>query len=224
MANHQGEWPDGAPAPAHRLFPVLLFAFAVAAVTMVQRSPARSVPAFPRELAAPLFPQALRSTPPAEKSLVLVQVADVVNHAGEGLDAVLLIDGRSEYVLPVFVDSSEGDAIRRALEGVSLEGPGTYELLHAAVRSLGAEVSRVEVFGEETGLGLRGRIVLERGPTTDAALVLDARAGDAVALALATRSPLFASGRVLEEMGIRTDALPTRRTDIPSQLKAPASL
>lgn len=221
--------PDGAAFHAHRLFPVLLFAFGIAAWATLQASPggARLGKAGSAALKPRLahFSSGLKSLLP-DRSLVPMAVEDVVEHQPGNLEAILLVDEKSRYVLPIFVEPSEGEAVRRALSGGLFSGMVTHELIDEVVRSLGAEVERVEVRADE-GLLLRAEVVLRvpgRGGDPGR-IVLDARPGDALALALASRSPVYTTGRVLEEQGIpRTRPALRSQGDIPSPLKPPESL
>lgn len=96
----------------------------------------------------------------------------------------------------------EGRAIAIEAEGAKTPRPLTHELTHRVLDALGATLTQVVIheFREKTfyaNLDLR---------TADGAEVLvDARPSDAIALALRTEAPIFATPEVLESAGIDED-------------------
>ncbi|MFZ5817095.1 MAG: bifunctional nuclease family protein [Bacillota bacterium] len=93
----------------------------------------------------------------------------------------------------------EGRAIAIEAEGVKTPRPLTHELAHRLLEALNATLSQVVIhdFRDKTffaNLDLR---------TADGSEVLvDARPSDAIALALRTGAPIFATPEVLERAGI----------------------
>jgi bifunctional DNase/RNase len=111
---------------------------------------------------------------------------------------VLLREQEGERrVLPIYIDSPEAKAIALGQEGRPMPRPMTHDLLHDVVVALGATVVRVTItelregtFYAEVDLGIGGR-----------SHVVSSRPSDAIALAVRTRSPIFASAAVLDEAG-----------------------
>lgn len=105
-------------------------------------------------------------------------------------------------LLVMEVGLMEGRAIAVEAEGVKTPRPLTHELTHRVLEALNATVTQVVIhdFREKTfyaNLDLR---------TVDGAEVLvDARPSDAIALALRTGAPIFATPEVLEAAGIDED-------------------
>lgn len=98
-------------------------------------------------------------------------------------------------VLPIYIDSPEAKAIALALEGRELSRPMTHDLLRDVVAALGATVTRVTVTELREGT-FYAELSLEVGGHPH---VLSSRPSDAVALAVRTGSPIFASASVLDE-------------------------
>jgi bifunctional DNase/RNase len=100
--------------------------------------------------------------------------------------------------LPIFIGQAEANAIALALEGIATPRPMTHDLFTAVLGLLDATIERVVVTHLENGtffaeLHLRG----EGGQT-----VVSSRPSDAVALAVRTGSPIFASEALLDEMDV----------------------
>lgn len=98
-------------------------------------------------------------------------------------------------VLPIYIDSPEAKSIALALEGRSTSRPMTHDLLRDVVTVLGATLQRVTITGlregtfyAELSFDVSGR-----------AQVVSSRPSDAIALAVRTGTPIFASVAVLDE-------------------------
>ncbi len=111
---------------------------------------------------------------------------------------VLLREQDGERFLPIWVGPVEAMAISSAMEGIAPPRPMTHDLLASVLDAVGATVRRIvvtdlrdNVFFADLVLGLGGREV-----------VVSSRPSDAIALAVRTGAPVFASPAVLEEAGI----------------------
>ncbi|MDG2114804.1 MAG: bifunctional nuclease family protein [Actinomycetota bacterium] len=100
-------------------------------------------------------------------------------------------------VLPVVIDSPEAQAIYRGIERIRMARPLTHDLMRLLLEEVGAKVVRVTVteLRERTFFA---EIELDVGGTTR---VVSARPSDAVALAVRTDTPIFATEEVLAEAG-----------------------
>ena len=96
---------------------------------------------------------------------------------------ILLVDPPGRTMVPLWVGAPEAAAAALALEGVRAPRPLTHELLLAAVDALGAEVVHAE-------------LVLSTGAR------VDARASDAVVVALRADAPVLGSPAVLADAGM----------------------
>lgn len=100
-------------------------------------------------------------------------------------------------VLPVVIDTPEAQAIYRGIERIRMARPLTHDLMRLLLEEVGATVVRVTVteLRERTFFA---EIELEVAGTTR---VVSARPSDAVALAVRTDTPIFATEEVLAEAG-----------------------
>jgi uncharacterized protein len=105
-------------------------------------------------------------------------------------------DGRRR-VLPIYIGGPEAAAIAYALDGATPARPLTHDLLRNVLHDLGVSLERVVVteFREHTYFA---ELHLVRDGQQ---LIVSSRPSDAVALAVRTGSPLFASEAVLDEAG-----------------------
>jgi len=105
-------------------------------------------------------------------------------------------DGRRR-VLPIYIGGPEAAAIAYALDGATPARPLTHDLLRNVLHDLGVSLERVVVteFREHTYFA-ELHLVRDGQP-----LIVSSRPSDAVALAVRTGSPLFASEAVLDEAG-----------------------
>ena len=100
-------------------------------------------------------------------------------------------------VLPVVIDTPEAHAIHRGMEGIRLARPLTHDLLVQMLDELDATVAKVVVtelrertFFAEIELSVAGQ-----------SHTISARPSDAIALAVRTATPIYASEEVLAEAG-----------------------
>ena len=98
-------------------------------------------------------------------------------------------------VLPVVIDTPEAQAIYRGIERIRMARPLTHDLMKILLDEVGATVTRVTVteLRERTFFA---EIEMDVGGTTH---VVSARPSDAVALAVRTETPIFATEEVLAE-------------------------
>ncbi len=112
---------------------------------------------------------------------------------------LLLRESNSQgRVLPVVIDLPEAQAIGRGMDGVRTARPMTHDLMKSLLDSLGAKVVKVTV----TELVDRTfYAVIELRTAAGETLEVSSRPSDAVALAVRTQSPIFASEEVMDEAG-----------------------
>ena len=100
-------------------------------------------------------------------------------------------------VLPVVIDTPEAHAIHRGIEGIRLARPLTHDLLVTMLEDLQATVTSVTVteLRERTFFA---EIELEVAGQRHS---ISARPSDAIAIAVRTETPIYASDEVLAEAG-----------------------
>lgn len=114
---------------------------------------------------------------------------------------VLLLDPPGDTVVPLWVGAPEAAAAALALEGLPSPRPLTHALLLETVAALGGRLEAVRLTAVVDGV-VHASLEL-RGGTH-----VDARASDAVVLALRAQAPVLCAPEVLAEAG-----LPARDAD-----------
>lgn len=104
-------------------------------------------------------------------------------------------EGVSPVRLPIRIGPVEASAISMGLEGSSIGRPVTHDLLATTISALGGRVVRVEICAVHDTTFF-SKLILE-GPAAKLVEV-DARPSDAIALAVRTHVPIYASEDVLE--------------------------
>jgi hypothetical protein len=125
-------------------------------------------------------------------------VESVRVHMLSSQHVVILRDARRERYLPIWIGPWEANAIAMRLQGVTPERPMTHDLFSQALSELGVEVKRIVVsdLADDT---FRARLFLELdGKAVD----IDARPSDAIALAVRSGVPIFATDAVLDRAAV----------------------
>ena len=114
---------------------------------------------------------------------------------------VILKDKGSDRYLPIWIGANEADAIAVKLQEVSVPRPLTHDLLESVIQSLGARVNHILV-SELSDDTFYAKIVLQHN---DSQTEIDSRPSDAIALAVRTQAPIFASDSVVDRAGVKMD-------------------
>lgn len=107
-------------------------------------------------------------------------------------------------VLPIYIDSPEAKAIALGQEGRVTPRPMTHDLLRDLITALGATVVRITITELREGT-FYAEVSLDGAGRTH---VVSSRPSDAIALAVRTGAPIFASVAVLDEAGAVPDVEP----------------
>lgn len=134
----------------------------------------------------------------ADEGLVELEVLGVRRQAPMDQVVVLLLDIEGRRLLPIVVGVSEGSSIAAAQAGVVAPRPMTHDLLVSVLAQVGVEVVRAEVTALLDGV-FHAALVLDDGSR------VDARASDAIAVAVRTGSPVLCAPEVLEESGLAVE-------------------
>ena len=129
-------------------------------------------------------------------------VESVRVHMLSSQHVVILREADTERYLPIWIGSWEAQSIAMRLQGVEAERPLTHDLLATMLTELGVSVRHIVVsdLADET---FRARIVLISGGDD---YEIDARPSDAIALAVRTSAPIFATEAVLDRAGVMPEA------------------
>ena len=133
--------------------------------------------------------------------LVALRVVDVRLELPSNQPIVLLKELEGERYLPIWIGAPEATSIATALEKVTTPRPLTHDLLRSIIDVLGAVASRVvitemrnSIFFADITFDSQGRQV-----------AVSSRPSDAIALAVRTGTPIFASTDVLDEAAVLLD-------------------
>ena len=125
-------------------------------------------------------------------------VESVRVHMLSSQHVVILKETERDRYLPIWIGPWEANAIAMKLQGVTPDRPLTHDLFSRTLEELGVAVRRIIVsdLADET---FRARIVLELdGQTRE----IDARPSDAIALAIRSSVPIYATDAVLDRAGV----------------------
>ena len=126
---------------------------------------------------------------------VQVQVRGVAVEGASKRLVLLLTDPGGRLLLPIPLSSAEARGLARLLKGGRIGRPSSHDLLSATIRALGARLIRVDLRGVE-GEDFKADVILLDSRARR--VRLDARAVDALALALQCAAPVRAARAVLE--------------------------
>jgi hypothetical protein len=111
---------------------------------------------------------------------------------------LLLREHDGDRYLPIWINTPEATAIALAHDGIRPERPLTHDLLASLIDELGARVSEV-VVTELRGGTFFADLRLMVGEQLH---TISSRPSDAVAIAVRTDAPVFASRELLDEAGV----------------------
>jgi bifunctional DNase/RNase len=134
---------------------------------------------------------------PDIQDLVRLKVHGVLTDPNTETQIVILRDEQQSEILPIWVGTAEGNAIRLAMEGIVTPRPMSHDLIRSFVEHFNLKVSRVVVTDVRDNTYYASIYVVSRGSEW----ALDARPSDAIALALRSSSPVYASQEVLKRRG-----------------------
>lgn len=132
------------------------------------------------------------------------------------LSRVLILDSSPEQFVTlaekggsrsfaIKIGTAEAIAIERRLRGDIPPRPQTHELLDSTIRALGGELERILIHSLERGTFFATLQIRQRGELVE----VDARPSDALALAVAHRTPIEVDEDVVQEASDeRPDILP----------------
>lgn len=134
----------------------------------------------------------------ANSTLNEMVVESVRVHMMSSQHVVILRDMHNDRYLPIWIGPWEANAIAMRLQGVTPERPMTHDLFSQTLAECGVTLKRIIVadLSEDT---FRARLLLQiDGRDVD----LDARPSDAIALAVRSGVPIYATDSVLDRAGV----------------------
>ena len=127
---------------------------------------------------------------------MLEMVVDSVRVCPINNSPTLFLKGKSmDLFLPIFVGSAIADAIAAKLGSLSTARPLTHDLLSTVIDELGGSVQWILINDVRNNVAYAKVALQAKGELHQ----LDSRPGDAVALALRVRVPIYAEESVLDQ-------------------------
>jgi len=129
--------------------------------------------------------------------LVRLKVHGVVPDPNTETQIVILRDEQNADILPIWVGTAEGNAIRLALDGLPTARPMSHDLIRSFADHLNVKISKVVVTDVKNNTYYATIHLVARGVDR----TVDSRPSDAIAVALRTNSPIFVTQDVLKRRG-----------------------
>lgn len=148
--------------------------------------------------------------------MIRVTVAQLGIDRNTNTPVVVLQEVDGERSLPIWIGPGEAQAIAMELQGIRAQRPMTHDLLRDVVTGLGGELRRVQVTALRDDTYFAELILLRNG----AAVQVDARPSDCIALALRCSAPIYTTDELLDRGGAqRPPPGPEGETDAAETLR-----
>jgi uncharacterized protein len=125
-----------------------------------------------------------------------VKIRALMMDPNSGTPIIILKDVNSDTMLPIWVGAYEANAIALEIEKIAPPRPMTHDLLRNLIVELGLTVDRVVVTELRDNTFFA---VIEMQTSEGAAMMLDSRPSDAIALALRADCPIFVDAEVIKQ-------------------------
>jgi uncharacterized protein len=136
-----------------------------------------------------------------DEDILEVKVKGVTIDPQSNTPVVIVEEQQGHRAFPMWIGLPEARAIMFAMEGVPTPRPLTHALLHNILATLHVNIGRVIITDMQDDT-FYATILLQQGNKT---LTIDARPSDAIALALHSHAPVFATKKLLD--AVRTVTL-----------------
>lgn len=134
----------------------------------------------------------------APQGYVEAEIGGVMDHPDLEGFAVILLDRERSIALPIFIGGTEALAIELRHQKRRYPRPLTHDLLDELMRQLGAALYKVHIDAIRDNTFIGTVFVKSNGRVIE----LDARASDAIALAIGSGAPIFVHRSVFDQAGI----------------------
>ncbi|MBZ0258912.1 bifunctional nuclease family protein [bacterium] len=114
-----------------------------------------------------------------------------------GADQIIILKERNgTRMMPILIGYYEAQSIHLALNDIHIQRPLTHDLASNIITTLGAKMDRI-IITDLRDSTFYARIFFE---TNNGEVDVDSRPSDAIALAVRTKTPIFVSKDVLEQV------------------------
>lgn len=147
----------------------------------------------------------------AAGDFIQMEIRDVVPLPEAKTHAVVLVSGNGETILPVFVDEETALAVAFRLAQRPTPHPLAADLLGGVIARLGAKLVSVRLNSLVANEYIGSVRVSRNGDEFD----IDARPSDALAVAVESGAPVFASPDLIKDIGITKGQIEELRKALP---------
>ncbi len=133
----------------------------------------------------------------SEDRFVEVQVVGVRVEVPQNAPLVLVRGGAGNRFVPIWIGPGEAAAIAMALQGTIPARPLTHDLFIQTLKQLGVGLREVRITSLRDGVFIAALVLADQ--------TVDARASDAIALAIRARVPVLVAQSVLDEAGVEIE-------------------
>ncbi|HLG21531.1 MAG TPA: bifunctional nuclease family protein [Candidatus Manganitrophaceae bacterium] len=142
-----------------------------------------------------------------------LKVHAVLSDQNTDAQIVILKDEQNAELLPIWIGSAEGNAIRFALEALAPQRPLTHDLLKSFLTHLNVQMEKVVITDINNSTYYATLYLIPNRPASQGTereandqasapeLTVDARPSDAIALALRMGVPIYATEEALQKKG-----------------------
>lgn len=141
-------------------------------------------------------PSSATQTSGGESGEVRVRVTSVGFDRATGAHYVMLHDDGQARELPIMIGDTEAQAILLALHNIKPDRPLTQDLLRSVIEETGNRLDRI-LISEMRDEVFYAKIYLDKGKVT-----IDSRPSDAIALAMASKAPIYVNSKLFEDADI----------------------
>ena len=127
-----------------------------------------------------------------------------------GVYALILGEKDSKMRIPIMIGNTEAQSIILAIESHRLRRPLTHDLFKSLAETYLINIKEVMIDKFDDGM-FYAHLVCEKDGMTS---YVDARASDAVAIALRFRCPIYTTQEVMDETGINIDEIKFDEEDL----------
>ena len=134
--------------------------------------------------------------------MVELYVMGIALDTRTGTPIVVLNDQENRRALPIWIGTAEASAIIRQLEDIKSARPMTHDLLNNIIEATGQNISKIEINDINSDTYFASIYLTAADGKVQ---IIDSRPSDAIALALKSKVPIFATANVMAEGTISTD-------------------
>lgn len=129
--------------------------------------------------------------------MIEVELSRIIIDEEKKEQVVVLKEKKGQRLLPIVIGITEASAIKMKLNGFEPPRPLTHDLIASIFDNMGIRLEKVVIdnliegtFHAKLYLGINGGAIK----------IIDARPSDSIALAVRTKSPIFANSQIFEKL------------------------